>query len=64
LEEKKTPELPPQKIAKGVTKHFEVVDYGDSIIEKLNNLFTNVIKKVVKFFLFLRGCKCAKVRQK
>nr|CAD2164947.1 unnamed protein product [Meloidogyne enterolobii] len=45
LEEKKTPEPPPQKIAKEVTKHFEVVDYGDSIIEKLNNLFTNVIKK-------------------
>ncbi|CAK5008889.1 unnamed protein product [Meloidogyne enterolobii] len=44
VEEKKAPE-PPQKIAKEVTKHFEVVDYGDSIIEKLNNLFTNVIKK-------------------
>uniref|UniRef100_A0A1I8B2K8 arginine--tRNA ligase n=1 Tax=Meloidogyne hapla TaxID=6305 RepID=A0A1I8B2K8_MELHA len=35
----------PQKIAKGPAKHFEVEDYGDSIIEKLNNLFSNVIKK-------------------
>uniref|UniRef100_A0A1I8BR92 Arginyl-tRNA synthetase n=1 Tax=Meloidogyne hapla TaxID=6305 RepID=A0A1I8BR92_MELHA len=35
----------PQKISKGPAKHFEVEDYGDSIIGKINNLFSNVIKK-------------------
>ncbi|KAF7635673.1 hypothetical protein Mgra_00004915 [Meloidogyne graminicola] len=44
--ESKKPAVQISSVAKGTPKHFEVEDYGDSIIEKLNSIFSAAIQKL------------------